>query len=92
MSPSDINRVTHEILEKERENLGRVSLLGERLSYYDNSDEKIDGNESAREFLDTIEDFISSKTNDVTFARQRARELSWTISQSSSQKAADKGM
>ena len=92
LSPSDISGVTYERLERERRILSRVNLLGDELSYHDNSDQGIDGNESAREFLDTIEVFISTKTNEIAHARQRARQLSSTVSQSSLQSTTNKSM
>ena len=79
LSPKDINHVTHGILERERKRLSRISLLGDKLSYEDDSDRGIDDHESAREFLNTLENFILSKSNNVARARLRARELSLAL-------------
>ena len=76
LSAMDINYVAHEKLERERKKIGRISLLGDKLSYHDDSDQGIDDHESAREFLDTLETFILSKSNDVARAKRRAQELS----------------
>lgn len=85
LSPKDINHVAHEMLERERKKLSRISLLGDKLSYHDDSDQGIDDHESAREFLDTLETFILSKSNNVARARQRARELSLALIQNNLQ-------
>ena len=92
LSAFEINRTARERLEQERNKLDRVSLLGDCLSYDDVSDQGIDGNESAREFLSTIEVFVASKAYDVLFARQRVRELSKDCENSFSKVSSPKGM
>ena len=92
LSPFDIDKVTQETLERERRNLERVSLVGDRLSYCDTSDQGIDGHESAREFLDTIEAFVHSKRRDVAYAKQRVKTLSQVTNRKSSPVLIGKGI
>ena len=44
-------------------------MLGDTLPYNDTSDSGIDGKESARAFLDTLEDFIMSRANKINNTR-----------------------
>ena len=58
-------------LQHRRTSLARKSLLGEDLDYYDESNAAIDDKESARDFLQTIEDFMSRKAHELAAVRKR---------------------
>ena len=59
--PREIIVACEEILAPWRAKLNRVSLMGESLSYRDDSPNGIDQHESTRNFLDTVEDFLHTK-------------------------------
>lgn len=54
-----------------RNSLKRSSLLGKTLDYHDRSDDGIDDKESGRNFLQTIEEFISRKAHESAAIRKR---------------------
>ena len=58
-------------LQHRRTNLARRSLLGEDLEYHDQSIVAVDDKESARDFLQTIEDFMSRKAHEQAAVRKR---------------------
>lgn len=58
-------------LQRRRTDLARKSLLGENLEYLDRSIAGIDDKESARDFLQTIEDFVSRKAHELAAVRKR---------------------
>lgn len=59
--PSEIMDVCEEMLSTERAKLSRKDLLGKELGYADRSDHGIDQFESARDFLDSIEQYVQTK-------------------------------
>ncbi|KAJ5475611.1 DNA-directed RNA polymerase III subunit RPC1 [Penicillium diatomitis] len=59
--PQEIMDVCHEMLEKERAKLVRKDLMGNELGYMDRSDHGVDQFESARDFLDSIEQYVQDK-------------------------------
>ncbi|KAJ5197811.1 DNA-directed RNA polymerase III subunit RPC1 [Penicillium cinerascens] len=61
--PAEIAEVCQEMLGKERAKLARKDLLGNELGYMDRSDHGIDQFESARDFLDSIEQYVSTKAD-----------------------------
>jgi DNA-directed RNA polymerase III subunit RPC1 len=61
--PAEIAEVCQEMLGKERAKLARKDLLGNDLGYMDRSDQGIDQFESARDFLDSIEQYVSGKAD-----------------------------
>jgi DNA-directed RNA polymerase III subunit RPC1 len=61
--PSEVMDVCEEMLAPQRAKLSRRDLLGNQLSYTDRSDNGIDQLESARDFLQSIEDYVLSKVN-----------------------------
>lgn len=59
-------------LEQRRTNLARKSLMGEDLGYLDRSiAANVDDQESARDYLQTIEDFMYRKAHELAAARKR---------------------
>ena len=58
-------------LQQRRTNLARKSLMGEDLEYLDRSIDAIDDKESARDFLQTIEDFMTRKALELAAVRKR---------------------
>ncbi|KAJ5692676.1 DNA-directed RNA polymerase III subunit RPC1 [Penicillium macrosclerotiorum] len=65
--PQEIMEVCGEMLEKEREKLTRKDLLGNELGYMDRSDHGIDQFESARDFLDSIEQYVQTKADRLSY-------------------------
>lgn len=61
--PREIMEVCSEMLEKERAKLIRKDLMGNQLGYMDRSDNGIDQFESARDFLDSIEQYVQTKAD-----------------------------
>ena len=51
--------------------LARKSLMGEDLEYFDQSIAGIDDKESARDFLQNIEEFLTRKAHELAAARKR---------------------
>ena len=69
--PCEIISTCSDQLQRRRNNLPRKSLLGEDLDYFDTRTAAIDDKESAREFLQTIEDFMSRKAHELAAVRKR---------------------
>jgi DNA-directed RNA polymerase III subunit RPC1 len=61
--PAEIMEVCEEMLGKERAKLQRKDLLGNDLAYMDRSDHGIDQFESARDFLDSIQEYVQTKAD-----------------------------
>ena len=59
--PVEIMEVCEEMLSKERAKLQRKDLMGNQLGYMDRSDHGVDQHESARDFLDSINDYVQTK-------------------------------
>lgn len=72
LSPSQIKKLTHNLLEPERAKLERVSLDGRILGYRipDGNHVEVDHKESHRRFLDETEDFLHSKADALAGLRQ----------------------
>ncbi|KAJ5220204.1 DNA-directed RNA polymerase III subunit RPC1 [Penicillium chermesinum] len=64
--PAEITAVCNEMLGKERAKLTRQDLMGNQLQYMDRSDNGIDQYESARDFLDSIEEYVSEKAKKLS--------------------------
>lgn len=58
-------------LATKRSDLVRKNARGLELEYHDRSIDGIDGNESARDFLQAIEDFTTRKANEAAAIRKR---------------------
>lgn len=58
-------------LQQRRSNLARKSLMGEDLDYLDQSSAAIDDQESARDFLQSIEEFVTRKAHELAAAHKR---------------------
>ena len=58
-------------LQQRHTNLARKSLMGEDLEYLDQSIAAIDDKESARDFLQSIEDFMTRKAHELAAVRKR---------------------
>lgn len=54
-----------------KQSLARKSLLGKDLEYGDRSANGVDDLESARDFIQSIEDFVSRKAQERTYTRDR---------------------
>ena len=52
--------------------LARKSFDGQLLGYFDRSDAGVDQHESARDFLQSIKDFVGTKAKKLADARRRA--------------------
>lgn len=61
----------HDLLSNERLKLARYSSDGRPLDYSDRSDIGIDHMESARDFLQSIEDFVSRKAHELSAVRTK---------------------
>lgn len=61
----------NDLLSSERLKLTRYSSDGRLLDYSDRSDFGIDHMESARDFLQSIEDFVSRKAHEMAAARTK---------------------
>ena len=61
--PPEIMEVCHEMLEKERAKLVRKDLMGNELGYMDRTDHGVDQYESARDFLDSIDQYVQTKAD-----------------------------
>ncbi|EEH03266.1 DNA-directed RNA polymerase III largest subunit [Histoplasma capsulatum G186AR] len=59
--PDEIITLCQNLLAPERAKLARFDLLGKKLEYNDRSDHGIDQLESARDFLQSIEDYVCAK-------------------------------
>lgn len=71
LRPVEIKTITAKKLEKERGKLTRISLLGEKLEYEDQSNRGLDQYESARQFLDEVEQYIKEKTKKLAAIREK---------------------
>ena len=60
-------------LQQRRTDLARKSLLGQDLDYFDRSAAAIDEKESARDFLQDIEEFMSRKAHELAAVRKRLK-------------------
>ena len=60
-------------LQQRRKSLARKSLLGQDLDYLDRSVAAIDEKESARDFLQDIEEFMSRKAHELAAVRKRLK-------------------
>ncbi|MCJ1475052.1 hypothetical protein MMC13_003712 [Lambiella insularis] len=69
--PWEITSTCKELLATERAKLARISSGGKILSYSDHSVTGIDQMESARDFLDSIEDFVNAKAHAQGLAREK---------------------
>ena len=69
--PWEIMSMCTEQLRSHRSDLARKSLLGEELDFLDQSLHGIDNKESARDFLQSIEDFASRKAHEAAKVRKR---------------------
>ncbi|KAL4995659.1 hypothetical protein BDV10DRAFT_174333 [Aspergillus recurvatus] len=63
LSPAEIMEVCEEMLSKERAKLARHDLMGVKLDYMDRSDHGVDQFESARDFLDSIQQYVQTKAD-----------------------------
>ncbi|KZZ90018.1 DNA-directed RNA polymerase III largest subunit [Ascosphaera apis ARSEF 7405] len=63
LTPEEIMGLCSDLLEPERAKLVRYDLLGNKLDYMDRSDRSVDQYESARDFLQSIEDYIKQKAD-----------------------------
>ncbi|EAU36765.1 DNA-directed RNA polymerase III largest subunit [Aspergillus terreus NIH2624] len=61
--PHEIMEVCEEMLSKERAKLVRKDLMGNELGYMDRSDHGIDQYESARDFLESIQQYVQTKAD-----------------------------
>ncbi|KAA8646534.1 hypothetical protein EYZ11_004827 [Aspergillus tanneri] len=61
--PAEIMEVCEEMLSKERAKLVRKDLMGTELGYMDRSDHGIDQFESARDFLESIQQYVATKAD-----------------------------
>jgi len=71
LRPFEIMKITKEKMDARRATLTRKSLMGEELGYRDRSDHGIDQLESARDFLDTVENYIKVKVDKLADHRRR---------------------
>ncbi|KAI9371302.1 DNA-directed RNA polymerase III largest subunit [Aspergillus egyptiacus] len=63
LTPAEIMDVCEEMLSKERAKLVRKDLMGVELGYMDRSDHGVDQFESARDFLESIQQYVASKAD-----------------------------
>ncbi|KAJ5594031.1 DNA-directed RNA polymerase III subunit RPC1 [Penicillium hispanicum] len=61
--PAEIMEVCEEMLGKERAKLVRKDLIGNELGYMDRSDHGVDQFESARDFLDSIQQYVENRAD-----------------------------
>ncbi|KAL2218370.1 putative DNA-directed RNA polymerase III largest subunit [Thermoascus aurantiacus ATCC 26904] len=61
--PSEIMEICEEMLAPQRAKLVRKDLLGNELGYMDRSDHGVDQFESARDFLESIQNYVQSKAD-----------------------------
>ncbi|KAJ5950207.1 uncharacterized protein N7479_008620 [Penicillium vulpinum] len=61
--PMEMMEVCEQMLSKERAKLNRKDLLGNDLAYMDRSDHGIDQFESARDFLDSIQEYVQNRAD-----------------------------
>ncbi|KAL3466153.1 hypothetical protein BJX64DRAFT_22872 [Aspergillus heterothallicus] len=63
LSPGEIMDICEEMLSKERAKLIRKDLMGTELAYMDRTDHGIDQFESARDFLESIQQYVQTKAD-----------------------------
>lgn len=63
--------ICDDLLSHEQSKLARLSLDGTVLDYWDKSDTGVDHKESARDFVQSIQDFIYDKAKLLAAARQK---------------------
>lgn len=68
--PWEMMEIAAKRLNKERAKLIRTNARGQELGYLDRSDDGIDHQESARDFLQTIEDFTNRKAHEAVNLRK----------------------
>ena len=73
--PFEVLNILRNRLNAERTKLKRVTLKGQVLDYKDRSDYGVDQLESARNFLDTVEKFVSQKASRLARTRSHVRML-----------------
>lgn len=61
--PSEIRNLCYELLASERAKLNRIDLMGRQLDYMDRSNRGVDQHESARDFLQSVEDYVGAKAS-----------------------------
>lgn len=71
LRPVEIMRIVANTLDPERAKLERFSLMGEKLDYKDQTDLGIDQFESARDFLDTIQNYLQIKCDKLAHIREK---------------------
>ena len=71
LRPAEIMQITLDTLDPERAKLERISLTGEKLGYNDKSDHGVDQLESARDFLDTVQNYIQIKCDKLAAIRTK---------------------
>ncbi|KAF2155004.1 beta and beta-prime subunits of DNA dependent RNA-polymerase [Myriangium duriaei CBS 260.36] len=71
LRPEEIKKITADFMKPQREKLLRKSLLDEDLSYNDKSDMGVDQLESARDFLQEVQDYLDAKADNLTGLRLR---------------------
>lgn len=76
--PHEIMTICNELLAHERSRYDRLSACGEPLDYGDERDAATDQYESARNFLQTIEDFVQRKSNELASTRVKRGASSGT--------------
>lgn len=69
LSRSEIMELCEELLSIERTKLARSDFKGNDLEYMDRSDYGIDQHESARDFLQSIEDFVKVKADRLLYVQ-----------------------
>lgn len=74
LSRAEIMELCEELLSAERAKLTRIDLSGTKLEYMDRSDHGIDQHESARDFLQSIEDFVQIKADRLLYVRADSSE------------------
>jgi len=76
LRPGEIMKITEDRMNAQRAKLNRVSLLQEKLDFRDKSDHGVDQLESARDFLDTVENFLTIKTDKLADLREKVDMVS----------------
>ncbi|KAK2759928.1 hypothetical protein FQN54_002664 [Arachnomyces sp. PD_36] len=69
LSRTEIMELCEELLSVERAKLTRSDLNGNALEYTDRSDHGIDQHESARDFLQSVEDYVKIKADRLLYVR-----------------------
>lgn len=72
LSRTEIMELCEQLLSSERAKLTRHDLLGKDLEYMDRSDHGIDQYESARDFLQSIEDYVQLKADRLLYVQAGA--------------------